>query len=181
MWGYQEKYATLGTIYELKKRRKRNIFLSFFKPSASISEPNLGITKNNKNNFCTKTSGKRSHSVCQGVSKIGDTALKIIVGKTNSTNYERIIEEDTVHVPDIINTSESSAKKISKLPLPKGRFNSKFIQSRRTVRPFYCKTFGHGFSIAYYKRVRLKSFNYLIADLDNNNKALKMSQFQVFK
>lgn len=166
MWASQkDKYATLGSVYELKKKRKRKFFISLFKSGGSKSVPNLGISTDTRNVVLTNSS-KRSHSVCHEVGKVGDTALKILVRNKDINELQETFENNDQtlsFLPPII------VKDTPRLSPPKGRFNHKWLPGYKCRLPVYHKKLGHGFSIAYYKRVRLKSFGHLIADLDNNN------------
>lgn len=112
-----KRYATLGCVSELKRKRKRFLGMSF----KGCSSPDLGSPEEPK-------------TVSDGLMGAGETAMRIAVGAP-----KHLLLADT--------SSESSPSK---------------LYSRKSL--------GHGFSVLYYKRVRLKPFDNIARSLDNNNK-----------
>ena len=119
-----KRYATLGCVSDLKKRKRKKFFGMSLR---GCSSPDLA-------------SPDGPLSVPDGVMGAGQTAMRIAVGS-------------------------------QKMPL---RAESPSEPSPSKL--FSRKSLGHGFSVLYYKRVRLKSFDNIARSLDNNNKVQRNRQ-----
>lgn len=154
-----DKYATLGTLYELKNRRKKRNELKLLrdvllgeKPSLSLSSPNLSSLSS------MGKGGKRSHSITACVSEVTKCALHIIFSSSRdvlelgehhkpsipwreATNSGHARDGDTSCVHGNSRLKKNSSVRFDKYcvkeppPPPKppelsGTFNSKLITSR---------------------------------------------------
>lgn len=124
-----QRYATLGCLSELKKKKRRKFLGMSLK---GCSSPDLG-------------SPEPVWSVREGLMGAGETAMRIAVGSPKLPQR--------VEAP-----SEPSPSK---------------LYSRKSL--------GHGFSVLYYKRVRLKPFDGIARALDNNNKVYKHNYLMITK
>ncbi|KAF6199508.1 hypothetical protein GE061_007534 [Apolygus lucorum] len=155
MWGWErDKYATLSTVYELKKRRGRCLLTTIFRGGSTPD-----VRKD------ARRDARRTASVSQVVGRVGRTALQLLLPRVTGGGVSDVGSPPRDERPD---DEDASSLGVPGKPVD-GGFNPRWLPIRGSGTR---KRIGHGFHIIYYKRVRLKSFSHIVEDLDNNNKAL---------